>query len=166
MPDFMFKKRRVWFLGGDLVSIEHNSKSRGIISLKNWTQDRVFSMATRDFVRLREPAYTYKDVSELLNYTVSSLRKLVRRDLIPGPMSRTKGGVTRQGPPAYFSEERIYTIREILAGRHIGRARKDGGITNNLVATESELSAKMNRAYMVYVKTNDGEFIPTFPETI
>jgi len=166
MPDFMFKKRNVWFFKGDLVSIEHNSKSQGIVAVKNWTQDRIMYMATRDFVRLREHAYTYKEVAELLNYASPTLKTMILKGIIPGPMGRTKNGEIKQGYPAYFSEERIYTIREVLAGRHIGRARKDGLITNNLIVSESELSARMNKAYMVYVRTNDGVFVPTFPETI
>lgn len=163
---YLYKRRKVWFLNGDLVSIEHTSKSQGLIALKNWTQDRIMYMSVRDFKKARKHAYSTKEVAELLNYKPSVIKNLYYDGVIPKPMGRFPNGKIVSGGHVYYSEEKIFLIRDILAGRHWGKARKDGMITNNKVPTESELWAKVNNSYFVYVQNEDGEFIPTFPETI
>lgn len=166
MPDYMYKKRKVWFLGDDLVSIEAKIPAQGIVKLKNWNKNKIMFMSIPEFKRTRKKAYTRKEVAELLNYAHVTLRDLSQAKIIPGGVPRAPENEDPLGYWTYYKEETIYTIREILAGRTRGRPRNDGLIINSKVPTESELSAKLNKAYMVYIKTEDGTFVPTFPETI
>ena len=167
MPDYKFKKRKVWFLGDDLVSIEAGIPAQGIVKLKNWTKNKTMFMSIPEFKRVRKKAYMRKEIAELLNYAPVTLRDLSQAKIIPAGIPRSPENVQANGYWTYYKEETIYTIRDILAGRAQGAAlRADGLVINNKVPTESELSAKLNKAYMVYVKAEDGTFVPTFPETI
>jgi hypothetical protein len=47
---------------------------------------------------------------------------------------------------------------------HRGRPRNDGKKVNNFVLTEQELRAKMGDALILYTKTEDGRFVPTWAE--
>lgn len=166
MPDYLYKRRKVWFLGDDLVSIDTKVPAQGIVKIKNWTKDKFMYMSIAEFKRVRKHAYPPAEVAELLNYSRLTLRDLYMAKIIPSPIPRSAENQDPNGYWTYYKEETIYTIREIIAGRHRGRPRKDGLTINKKVPTESELSARLNKAYVVYLKTEDGTFVPTFPETI
>lgn len=166
MPDYLYKRRKVYFLGDDLVSTDTKVPTQGIVKLKNWTKDKFMFMSIPEFKRMRKKAYTPYEVAELLNYSRMSLANLARKGILPAPIPRAALNSDPNGYWTYYKEETIYTMREILAGIHRGRPRKDGLAINNQVPTESELSAKLNKAYVVYIKSEDGTFVPTFPETI
>lgn len=166
MPDYIYKRRKVYYVGDDLVSVDVKVPTQGIVKLKNWTKDVFMFMSIQEFKRVRKKAYTPMEVAELLNYKRTTFANLIAHKIIPAPKPRTGENQDPNGYWTYYKEETIYTIREILAGRHRGRPRKDGLAINNQVPTESELSAKLNKAYVVYLKTEDGKFVPTFPETI
>lgn len=166
MPDYLYKHRKVYFLGDDLVSVDVKVPTQGIVKIKNWTKDKFMFMSIPEFKRMRKKAFTPYEAAELLNYSRMSLASLVRKKILPAPIPRAALNSDPNGYWTYYKEETIYTMREILSGIHRGRPRKDGIAINNQVPTESELSAKLNKAYVVYLKTEDGTFVPTFPETI
>jgi hypothetical protein len=166
MTAYLYKKRKVYFLGDDLVSVEVKVPTQGIVKIKNWSKDKFMFMSIPEFKRVRKKAFTRTEAGELLNYSRESLGNLTRKGLLPRPIPRMPVNEDPNGICTYYKEETIYTMREILAGIHRGRPRKDGLKINNQVPTESELSAKLNKAYVVYLKTEDGTFVPTFPETI
>ena len=53
-----------------------------------------------------------------------------------------------------------------MAQTHMGRARKDGRVTNNKTPTEHELKYAMGEGLIYYVKDDEGRFIPVFSETV
>lgn len=53
-----------------------------------------------------------------------------------------------------------------MAQTHHGKARKDGLVTNNKVPTEQELRYAMGDGMMMYIKNEQGQFIPVFSETL
>ena len=51
-----------------------------------------------------------------------------------------------------------------MTGIHFGRPRADGKVTPLNVPTEQDLRSKMGDAIMLYTKTSDGRYIPTWQE--
>lgn len=154
--------RKVWFLGNDLVTIHHKSESAGIVVIKNLTQDRLESMTMKEFRRFRKRAYTITEAAELLNHDRSYLSRRAKEGYWPPPVGRNPGGRQYGTQPAYYNEDHLYQIRNIMSQIHAGRPRKDGFVTNNQTPTETQLRAAINNQLFVYVKDNDGNFIPTF----
>jgi len=102
--------------------------------------------------------------SELLNYHRKSLSRLARLEIIPMPTPES--GIRAMGHYAYYSEDDVIEIRKILAGIHHGNARKDGLVTNNKIPTEQELKHRMGDGQILYLKNDEGKFVPVFSETI
>jgi len=67
---------------------------------------------------------------------------------------------------AYYSESTVKEIRDILASLHRGRPRKDGLITNDTVPTIQELTRRMGDGILTYMRTEDGNFVPLWTESI
>lgn len=156
-----FEPTNVWFMRNDLVSIYHKSNAAGIVTLRNWTQDRLQTMTNKDFKRFRRRAYSISEAAKLLSRNPHYLSRQARAGVIPKPLGRGPGGIQIGTRPAYYSETTIFQIREILSHIHTGRPRKDGLITNNTIPTEAELRARVSDQLLVYVQKDDGQFVPT-----
>jgi hypothetical protein len=158
--------KKIWFLNGELVRVYHYNKSNGIMSVYNIIQDRIESCLISDFKKKRERAYTIGNSAKLINRHKKYIPTLIKRGIIPPPMGSQKGGKTAWQTRAYYSESQIREIRDILASKHIGRPRKDGLVTNDITPTKQELTRRMGDGILTYMRTEDGNFIPTWDESI
>lgn len=159
-------RRKVWFLNGDLVRVEHTSRAAGIVTLYNLTQDRKESTTVVEFKKKRKRAFTVKETAQLLNCHRKHIPRLVKRGIIPDPVGELPGGERAFHHLSYYSEDVIMEARKAMSQIHHGAARKDGLITNNKTPTEQELRYAMGDGILLYTKTEDGRFIPIFNETI
>ena len=158
--------KRVWFLNGSLVRKYHFNKSNGIMSVFNITKDQIESCLISDFKRNRERAFSVKETAELVNRHQKHLYRLMHQGLIPPPMGATKDGERAWRIRAYYSETVVKEIRDILAKQHMGRPRKDGLITNDSTPTVQELTRRMGDGILTYTRTEDGNFVPIWTESI
>ena len=85
---------------------------------------------------------------------------------IPYPIGATKDGKTAFRIRSYYSESMVHEIRDILATFHKGRPRKDGLITNDMTPTKQELTRRMGDGILTYMRTANGDFVPTWTESI
>lgn len=159
-------RRKVWFLNGDLVRVEHTSRAAGIVTLYNLTQDKRETTTVVDFKKKRKRAFTVKEASQLLNCHRKHIPRLVKRGIIPDPIGELPNGERAFHHLSYYSEDVIMEARKAMSQIHHGAARKDGLITNNKTPTEQELRYAMGDGILLYTKTEDGRFIPIFNETI
>lgn len=166
IPVIKRPRRKVWFLNGDLVRVEHTSRAAGIVTLYNLTQDRKESTTVVEFKKKRKRAFTVKETAQLLNCHRKHIPRLVKRGIIPDPVGELPGGERAFHHLSYYSEDVIMEARKAMSQIHHGAARKDGLITNNKTPTEQELRYAMGDGILLYTKTEDGRFIPIFNETI
>lgn len=159
-------RRKVWFLNGDLVRVEHTSRAAGIVTLYNLTQDRRETTAVIEFKKKRKRAFTVKETAQLLNCHRKHIPRLVKRGIIPDPVGELPNGERAFHHLSYYSEDVIMEARKAMSQIHHGAARKDGLITNNKTPTEQELRYAMGDGILLYTKTEDGRFVPIFNETI
>ena len=166
LPVIQRPRRKTWFLNGDLVRITHSSRASGIVTLYNCTQDCTMTTTMVEFKKKRRRAYTVMETAALLNYHRKSIPRLVRNGFLPSPVGELPGGETAFHHLSYYSEDHIWEARNLMAQTHMGRARKDGLVTNNKTPTEQELRHAMGDGLIFYVKDENGRFIPVFSETL
>jgi hypothetical protein len=166
LPVIQRPRRRTWFLDGDLVRMIHVSRASGIVTLWNCTKDLQLQISMVEFKRKRKRAFTVAEAAKLLNYHRKSIPRLVKRGFLPPPIGELPGGKTAFHHLSYYSEDHIWEARNLMSQTHMGRARKDGLVTNNKTPTEQELRAAMGDGMIYYVKDESGKFIPIFSETL
>lgn len=166
--DRPFKKPvgKIWFLNGDLVRVYHRSRSQGIITLYNINQDCLQTILIDEWVKKRKRAYSVKTTAALINRNRKYLATLVKRGVLPPPVGAATDRKSAWQVRAYYSEDDLYEIRDILASRVWGRPRKDGLITNNHTPSAQELTRAIGDGILAYTKTVDGRVIPIWDETI
>ena len=158
--------KRVWFLNGCLVRKHHISKSNGIMSVYNMNNDQIESCLISDFKKNRERAYSVKDTAALVDRHPKHIYRLIHQGVIPPPVGASVGGQRAWRVRAYYSESTVKEIRDILASIHRGRPRKDGLISNDTVPTIQELTRRLGDGILTYTRTEDGNFVPVWTESI
>jgi hypothetical protein len=166
LPVIQRPRRKTWFLDGELVRITHVSRAQGLVTLWNCTAARSMSISMVEFKRKRKRAFTVSETALLLNYHKKSIPRLIKAGLLPEPIGELPGGERAFHYLSYYSEDQIWEARNLMAQTHMGRARKDGLITNNKTPTEQELRYAMGDGMIYYLKDENGKFIPVFSETV
>jgi hypothetical protein len=156
----------VWFLNNDLVRIHHYNRSNGTVALYNIIKNKIELCFILDFKKNREKAYTITETAKIINRHRKYMPSLIKRGVIPPPIGCSENGKRGFQIRAYYSENTVKEIRDILASIHIGQPRKDGLITNNMTPTKQELTRKLGDGILTYTKTKDGRFIPVWNESI
>jgi hypothetical protein len=166
LPIIQRPRRRTWFLDEDLVRITHISRASGIVTLFNCTKDCNMTITMVEFKRKRKRAFTVMETASLLNYHRKSIPRLVKNGFLPPPVGELPNGETAFHYLSYYSEDHIWDARNLMAQTHMGRARKDGLVTNNKTPTEQELRYAMGDGMIYYLKDDSGRFVPVFSETV
>jgi hypothetical protein len=164
MSDIIKPCKRLFFINNDLVRLLHSNKAANIVKFYNMSQGKEQNMLYSDFKKHRKRAYTVANTARLLNRSRVQFARYIASGLIPTPISDNINGERGLQIKAYYSEDHIFEIREIMSTIHFGRPRNDGLVTSKNVPTEQELRSKMGDAIMLYTKTADGRFIPVWQE--
>lgn len=158
--------KRVWFLNGNLVRKYHVNRANGIMSVYNITKDQIESCLVSDFKKNNLKAYTIKETAALVCRHQKHIYRLVHDKILPEPMGATPGGVRQWRVRSYYSYNQVVEIRDIIASRHRGRPRKDGLVTNTSTPTIQELTRRLGTGILTYTKTENGDFVPIWAESI
>ena len=156
--------KRIFFLNDCLVKVIHINKSSNIVIIYNVKEDKRQSLLYTDFKKHRKRAYTVANAARLLNRSRLQFSKYIASGLIPAPIADSIDGERGLQIKAYYSEDHLFEIREIMSTIHHGRPRSDGLVTPRNVPTEQDLRSKMGDAIMLYTRTSDGRYIPTWQE--
>lgn len=156
--------KRLFFLDGDLVKLIHSNKASNIVEFYNVNKGKNQSMLYSDFKKHRKRAYSVANAARLLNRSRLQFGKYIASGLIPAPIGDSIGGERGLRIKSYYSEDHLFEIREIMTTIHHGRPRNDGKISPRNVPSEQDLRSKMGDAIMLYTRTSDGRFIPTWQE--
>jgi hypothetical protein len=166
LPIIVRRRRKTFFLNDDLVRIYHVNRAAGMVTLDNLTKEYQMTIPLIEFRKKRRRAYTLTETAKLLNFHTKSIPRLIKQEKIPPPMGELPGGERAFHYNSYYSEDHIMDIRNIMSRVHKGKPRKDGLVTNNRIPTEQELRYAMGDGIMMYVKNDDGRFVPVFSETL
>jgi len=156
--------KKLFFLNKDLVRVIHINKASNIVSFYNIIQGKSQTMLYSDFKKHRRRCYTVANTAKILNRSRVQFQRWVARGVFPESIGDSLGGKRGFQINAYYSEDHLFEIREIMTTIHMGKPRIDGKITSYKVLTEQDLRSRIGDAIMLYTRTSDGRFIPTWQE--
>ena len=157
--------RKKFFIEKTLYRVILSNNSKNIVYLFNLYDQKEQTMLLSDFKKVRKRAYTVIDTARLLNRSEIQMYRYIKKGMVDPPTGAAAGGARGFQILAYYSEVDVFNIRKAISETHRGRPRKDGKRVNNCILTEQELRAKMGDAIMLYTKTEDGRFVPTWAES-
>lgn len=156
---------RRFFFNNDLVEIIHTNRSLNLVTVWNYKQKKRQQILYTDFKKYRKRAYSLPRVGKILDRTVMQMYRYIEAGQIDPPQETTKENTAAGRHRAYWSEDYIYEIRNMIAKIHRGRPRKDGLITSSVIS-EQELRYRLGDGIMLYTQTSDGRYVPVWNETL
>lgn len=150
-----------FYLNGDLHQRLHvNRVTDTLVAWNHRTRKRV-GYSYSDVMRRAERAYKTKEVGLMFNRTRLTLERGIINGDIPAPQKSYS--ITTGTPKGYWwNEEDIMNAWDFLSQVHRGRPRKDGLVTTKNIPSLRELRAMLRQEVILYVQTDDGEFIPSW----
>lgn len=113
-------------------------------------------------LRNKKPAFSTVQVAKMLNRGRLAVERAILAGNIEAPQ-KTYGINERKNSFAYYwSENDVMAAHEFFSTVHQGRPRKDGLITAREMPNARELRAMMRDEDILYVRQEDGTFVPTW----
>jgi hypothetical protein len=155
---------RYFYLNSKLHKVLRRSRAEDLIVAWDYQMGKRVAYSLADVNKNKQHAYPIKEVVQLIGKHEDTIKMhLYRGDLkFPQRVYSLNGNKT---PGKYFwSEDNIREMHDFFKTVHRGRPRIDGGITPGNMPSRSELEAMMKQENILYVKNNDGEFVPVWKQ--
>lgn len=149
----------VFFLNGDLHRLVKKNAAANVCYALNYKTEEIVKYTYSDYKRFSKPAYKISEVAKILRRHKERVRLAFHDGHIKKPVLvnyNNRTGVY------YFSEEDIYELRDYFASVHRGRPRFDGIVVSKNVPSIAELDALFGKTQTLYIRTKDGNFVPTW----
>jgi len=155
---------RYFYLNGKLHKVIRRSRAEDLIVAWNYDLGKRVAYNLTDVNKNKQHAYPINEVVKLIGKHEDTIKMhLYKGDLkFPQRIYSLNGNKT---PGKYFwSEDDIRQMHDFFKSVHRGRPRIDGGITPGNMPSRAELEAMMKQENILYVKNNDGEFVPVWKQ--
>lgn len=156
------KKYRYFYLNGELHRVLERHRTDDVLVAWNYNQWKRVAYNLSDVNVNRRPAYTIREVSEMLGKGVNTIKRHFREGNLPKPMQADPIDGIRKPGQYYFSEDDVRMTREYFRNLHWGRPRKDGTVREQDMPSKAELEAMMRHEVVLYAQNEQGEFIPVW----
>jgi len=158
------KPERYFYLNGFLHKVLRRSRAEDILVAWDYHLGKRVAYNLTDVNKNKQYAYPIKEVCQLIGKHEDTIKlHLYRGDLkFPQRIYSLNGNKT---PGKYFwSQDDIREMHDFFKTVHRGRPRIDGGVTPGDMPSRAELEAMMKQENVLYVKNNDGEFVPVWKQ--
>jgi MerR HTH family regulatory protein len=157
-------QRRVlyFYLNDSLHRTLHVNRTDDTIIAFNFVEGKRVAYNYSDVQKNKKHAYSISEAAKLINRHVDTIKRHLRAGDIRKPQQAYALDDKNRLSRYYFNENDIRELREFFKTVHIGRPRNDGEITASNIPSRVELEAMLRNETVLYVKNNEGEFVPVW----
>ena len=160
------KYRKFFFLNGTLHKTLHLDKPRDLLVAWDFGNHEKRTYLYSDVKRKRQQAFTVKEAATLLGRHRDRLWTWIRWGKIDPPQQAYTLDDRRKPTVNYYSEDDVVNIHDFMLTVHRGRPRKDGRITLGRMPNRAEIAGMVKARRVLYIKKDDGEFVPVWYEDV
>lgn len=153
---------KTFYLDGQLLRSLKVDRTNNLIYVWNFTKSKRECYVLSD-VRLRKQnAFTITETAKMINRHRRRIVEYLGTGIrIP---QRAINLSTGKNGPYYFSEDEVLDLYDHFASLHCGRPRKDGLVSPKDMPTKKALAAMMRHDTSLFVKNENGNFVPVWRE--
>lgn len=156
------KKWSYFYLNGELNKTLETRRSDNLLIAWNYAQGKRVAYVLSDVYRHRQRAFTTGQVAKMMGRRLETIKRQLRDGNIRYPQAAYSLDGKDKVVRYLFSEEDVREVHEYFKTVHIGRPRKDGGVTTSDLVSRAELEALMRNEKVLYTKAEDGTFTPVW----
>jgi hypothetical protein len=158
------KQLRYFFLNNKLHKVLRRSRAEDLLVAWDYQLGKRVAYNLTDVNKNKQHAYPISEVVKIIGKHEDTIKMHLYKGNLKYPeQSYSLNG--KRTPGKYFwSEDNIREMHDFFKTVHRGRPRKDGAITPGNLPSRAELEAIMKQENILYVKNNDGEFVPVWKQ--
>jgi hypothetical protein len=164
----MAKKRKKtkplmhFFLDGKLYKKLRINRPADMIEVWCYPEERRVVLTYSEVRRRYQPAFSTAQVAEMIGRNDKIVERIARSGNIEEPTMAYSLTKKMYRSSYKWSETDIMNLHAYLLTVHRGRPRLDGRITPQAMPTAKELRALIRQEHVLYVRNDDGEFVPSW----
>lgn len=155
---------RYFYLNGKLHKVLRRSRAEDLLVAWDYLSGKRVAYSLADVNKNKQHAYPISEVVKIIGKHEDTIKlHLYRGNLkFPQQIYSLNGNKT---PGKYlWSEDDIRHMHDFFKTVHRGRPRSDGRITPGDMPSRAEIEAMMRQENILYVKNNEGEFVPVWKQ--
>ena len=155
---------RYFYLNGKLHKVIKRSRAEDLLIAWDYLLEKRVAYNLGDVNKNKQHAYPISEVVKIIGKHEDTIKMHLYRGNIKTPQQAYSLNGNRTPGKYYWSEDDIREMHDFFKTVHRGRPRIDGGITPGDMPSRSEIEAMMKQESILYVKNNEGEFIPVWKQ--
>ena len=155
---------RYFYLNGKLHKVLRRSRAEDLLIAWDYELGKRVAYSLADVNKNKQYAYPISEVVKILGKHEDTIKwHMYKGDIkFPQQCYSLNGNKT---PGKYFwSEDDIRDMHDFFKTVHRGRPRLDGAVTPGNMPSRAELEAIMKQENILYIKNNDGDFVPVWKQ--
>jgi len=153
---------RYFYLNGFLHKVLKRSRAEDLIIAWDYAKGKRVAYNLTDVNKNKQHAYPISEVVKIIGKHEDTINMHIKRGSLKRPQ-RSYSLNGKSTPGKYFwSEDNIREMHDFFKTVHRGRPRIDGSITPGNMPSRAEIEAIIKQENILYVKNNDGEFVPVW----
>jgi len=155
---------RYFYLNGFLHKVIRRSRAEDLLIAWNYQEGKRVAYNLTDVNKNKQHAYPISQVVKIIGKHEDTINMHLRRGNLKFPQ-RSYSLNGNKTPGKYFwSEDDIRDMHDFFKTVHRGRPRLDGAVTPGNMPSRAELEAIMKQENILYIKNNDGDFVPVWKQ--
>lgn len=157
-------KLRYFYLNEKLHKVLRRSRAEDLLIAWDYQLGKRVAYSLADVNRNKQHAYPISEVVKIIGKHEDTIKMHLYKKNLRYPQRVYSLNGNKTPGKYYWSENDIREMHDFFKTVHRGRPRKDGAITPGNMPSRAELEAIMNRESVLYVKKDDGTFVPVWKQ--
>jgi hypothetical protein len=158
------KLERYFYLNGDLHKVLRRSRAEDLIVAWHYQTGKRVAYSLTDVNKNKQHAYPISEVVKIIGKHEDTIKMHLYKGNLQFPEQVYSLNGNKTPGKYYWSEDDIRKMHSFFKTVHRGRPRKDGGTTPGDMPSRAEIEAMMKQENILYIKNNEGDFIPVWKQ--
>ena len=157
-------KLRYFYLNKKLYKVLRRSRAEDLLIAWDYQAGKRVAFSLADVNKNKQHAYPLSEVVKIIGKHEDTIKMHLYKGNLRYPQQVYSLNGNKTPGKYYWSEDDIRDMHDYFKTVHRGRPRNDGAITPGDMPSRAEIEAIMKQENILYVKNNEGEFVPVWKQ--
>ena len=158
------KSLRYFYLNNRLHKVLRRSRAEDLLVAWDYQNEKRVAYSLTDVNKNKQHAYPISQVVKIIGKHEDTIKLHLYKGNLQYPQQSYSLNGNKTPGKYFWSEDDIRKMHDFFKTVHRGRPRIDGRITPGDMPSRAEVEATMRQDNILYVKNNEGEFIPVWKQ--
>ena len=158
------QKLRYFYLNDRLHKVLRKSRADNLLVAWDYQLGKRVAYSLLDFEKNKQHAYPISEVVKIIGKHEDTIKLHLYKGNLKYPQRVYALNGNKTPGKFFWSEDDIRKMHTFFRTVHRGRPRTDGRITPGNMPSRPELEAKLKQENVLYVKKDDGTFVPVWKQ--